>query len=175
MCRLCQCSVDWENEISLCTMIIFLDIDGVMVPAKSWQRPELLSDGFPAFSIQSVVTLNHIIDSDTNILLTTSHKTRFSVDEWISIFEKRNIHISNLDKLKDNTSRLSRKAEIEKRFSNVSSYPEKFVIIDDDKSLNDLPPVLKKHLVLTSPTIGLTDAHLEKIRDILRMRTPVEV
>jgi hypothetical protein len=31
-------------------MLIFLDIDGVMVPAKSWERPVLLKDGFPAFS-----------------------------------------------------------------------------------------------------------------------------
>ena len=31
-------------------MLLFLDIDGVMVPAKGWKSPELLNDGFPAFS-----------------------------------------------------------------------------------------------------------------------------
>ena len=29
-------------------MIIFLDIDGVMVPAKGWKVPDQLDDGFPA-------------------------------------------------------------------------------------------------------------------------------
>lgn len=27
-------------------MLILLDIDGVMVPANSWKRPEFLADGF---------------------------------------------------------------------------------------------------------------------------------
>ena len=32
-------------------MLVFLDIDGVMAPAKSWQRPDILEDGFVDFSV----------------------------------------------------------------------------------------------------------------------------
>lgn len=156
-------------------MIIFLDIDGVLVPAKSWKKPEILNDGFPEFSTNAVETLNCIIDIETKIFLTTSHKSRFSVNQWKEIFKKRNLHTVHIEKLEDNSERLNRREEIEKWFKNSNSYPENFIILDDDKSLNDLPVELKRHLVLTSPTIGLTDTHLDKMREILQLRTPVGV
>jgi len=31
-------------------MFLLLDIDGVMVPANSWRRPEILADGFVEFN-----------------------------------------------------------------------------------------------------------------------------
>jgi hypothetical protein len=34
---------------------------------------------------------------------------------------------------------------------------EDFIIIDDDKSLNELPGFLKKRLIQTSSTFGLTE------------------
>ena len=46
-------------------MLIFLDIDGVMVPAKSWKSPELLDDGFPEFSSAATRVLNLIISENT--------------------------------------------------------------------------------------------------------------
>lgn len=42
-------------------MLLFLDIDGVMVPAKSWERPALLDDGFPAFSSKTIAALQRLI------------------------------------------------------------------------------------------------------------------
>jgi hypothetical protein len=48
-------------------MLIFLDIDGVMVPAKGWQRPELLSDGFPVFSLNAVNALKKLITKKINL------------------------------------------------------------------------------------------------------------
>lgn len=42
-------------------MIILLDIDGVMVPAKSWQQPDIYPDGFFTFTPHSVAALNRII------------------------------------------------------------------------------------------------------------------
>ena len=48
-----------------------------------------------------------------------------------------------------------------------------FIIIDDDKTLNSLPPFLKKNLLLTSPFIGLTEAHLKDIEVILQKEVQV--
>jgi len=147
-------------------MLIFLDIDGVMVPAKSWKSPELLMDGFPAFDLRAVKVLQNLISDNTTVVLTTSHKSRFSIQEWKEIFQKRSIQVEKLASLCDNINNLNRKDEILNWF-NLNDVNESFVIIDDDKSLNDLPPFLKNKLVLISPIIGLTDNNLVEIETAL--------
>ncbi|MBK9481942.1 MAG: hypothetical protein IPO02_08200 [Bacteroidetes bacterium] len=146
-------------------MLFFLDIDGVMVPAKGWKCPELLNDGFPAFSSKATSMLQSLISEDVTIMLTTSHKSKFNIEVWKSIFKNRGIHIENIKSLPDNFNNLSRKDEIVNWFS-VNNVDENFVIIDDDKSLNELPDFLKDHLVQTSPYIGLTEEHSEAIKSI---------
>lgn len=146
-------------------MQIFLDIDGVMVPAKSWKSPELLDDGFPAFSDRAIKTLQRLISNETTIVLTTSHKSFFSIEVWKQIFRNRNINIERIEVLPDNVENISRKEEITNWF-NTHLISEPFVIIDDDRSLNDLPENLKENLIQTSPLIGLTEDHLELINSI---------
>jgi 3-isopropylmalate dehydratase small subunit len=146
-------------------MLFFLDIDGVMVPAKGWKSPEFLNDGFPAFSSRATSTLQSLISEETTIMLTTSHKTKFSIEEWKSIFKNRGINIEKIKALPENFNNLSRKDEIVNWF-NVNDVNEDFVILDDDKSLNELPDFLKESLVQTSPYIGLTEEHSEAIKSI---------
>jgi len=146
-------------------MLFFLDIDGVMVPAKGWKSPEFLNDGFPAFSSKATHTLQSLISEDVTIMLTTSHKAKFSIEEWKNIFKNRGINIEKIKSLPENFNNLNRKDEIVNWFS-VNNVDEDFVIIDDDKSLNELPDFLKENLVQTSPYIGLTEEHLEAIKSI---------
>jgi hypothetical protein len=148
-------------------MLLFLDIDGVMVPAKGWKRPELLIDGFPAFSGKAVNALQNLISEDTTIMLTTSHKSNYSIEEWKDIFTKRGLNVRKIELLEKNTDNLDRKNEIEKWFHLYKGH-EDFIIIDDDKSLNSLPEYLKRHLVLTSPMVGLTAENLEKVSKITK-------
>jgi 16S rRNA C1402 (ribose-2'-O) methylase RsmI len=150
-------------------MLIFIDIDGVLVQAKSWKQPSFLNDGFYEFSAKSVGVLQKIIGPDDTVLLTTSHKSRFSLDEWKQLFLSRGIIINNLGKLKEEHLRLSRKDEIINWFK-TNTINEDFVIIDDDKSLNDLPEYIKNHLVLTSPYIGLTESHINEIESKKTLR-----
>ena len=147
-------------------MLLFLDIDGVMVPAKGWKTPELLDDGFPAFSIRATSTLQSLISEEVTIILTTSHKSNFSIEEWKNIFKNRDIKIGKLKSLPENINNLSRKDEIVNWF-NINNVGENFAIIDDDKSLNELPAYLKENLIQTSPYIGLTEEHLEAIKSFL--------
>lgn len=147
-------------------MLIFLDIDGVMILAKGWKSPELLNDGFPAFSSKASRVLQSLISEETTVVLTTSHKSNYTIDEWKGIFKKRGINVEKIKSLDNNVDNLSRKDEILNWF-NVNNINENFVIIDDDKSLYSLPNSLKKNLILTSPFIGLTDEHLENVRAIL--------
>ncbi len=137
-----------------------------MVPAKGWKSPELLSDGFPAFSSKASPILQGLISENTTIILTTSHKSNYTISEWKDIFRKRGINIEKIETLEINADNLSRKDEILNWFS-ARDIHENFVIIDDDKSLHSLPPFLKGNLILISPLVGLTEEHLENIRAIL--------
>lgn len=137
-------------------MLILLDIDGVMVPASAWKRPEFLNDGFPAFNNRATEALEKIIsETSATLLLTTSHKSNYSISEWNAIFKLRGIIVTKIERLEGNSLNTNRKDEILNWFSSTNS-KEKFVIIDDDKSLNALPSNLKEKLVLTSPLVGLT-------------------
>lgn len=138
-------------------MLIFLDIDGVMVHANSWRKPDFLQDGFYEFTQKSTLALQKII-SETNgkIVLTTSHKFRFTISNWKQIFSSRGIQVNYIDRLPENENHLNRKEELLNWFSS-NKIVDDFFIIDDDKSLNDLPEHLKKRLIQTSPSIGLTE------------------
>ena len=98
-------------------------------------------------------------------MLTTSHKSKFSIKEWKSIFKNRGIKIEKIKSLPQNINNISRKDEIVNWFK-VNSVDGDFVIIDDDKSLNELPDFLKRNLIQTSSYIGLTEEHLEAIKSI---------
>ena len=139
-------------------MLILLDIDGVMVPANSWKKPEFHDDGFPMFCVKSVQALQKII-SETNatVLLTTSHKTKYSLPKWHNIFESRGISVSGIARLTKTGVNSNRKDEILNWYKSKHKSNEHFVIIDDDKLLNGLPDGIKENLVLTSPSVGLTD------------------
>ncbi len=147
-------------------MFLFLDIDGVMVPARGWKVPEFLSDGFPAFSNKASHALQQFLSAEDTVMLTTSHKANFSIEEWKAIFRNRGVNIEKLLTLPENTAHLSRFEELMNWFWE-NPVEEDFVIIDDDTSLNGLPALLKKNLIQTSPYIGLTEAHLEEARVIL--------
>lgn len=147
-------------------MLLFLDIDGVMVPAKGWKSPEFLEDGFPVFSNRAVSTLQNLISDDLTVVLTTSHKSNYGIEEWKNIFKTRGIKIEKLISLPENIHNLNRKDEIVNWF-NFNNINEDFIIIDDDKSLNDLPAFLKGKLIQTSPYIGLTEEHSDAINSIL--------
>ena len=146
-------------------MLFFLDIDGVMVPAKGWKSPEFLNDGFPAFSSRATGAFQSLISEKDTVMLTTSHKSKFSIKEWKSIFKNRGIKIEKIKSLPQNINNISRKDEIVNWFK-VNSVDGDFVIIDDDKSLNELPDFLKRNLIQTSSYIGLTEEHLEAIKSI---------
>lgn len=148
-------------------MLIFLDIDGVMVPAKGWKSPEFLNDGFPAFSGKATRALQRLTAENATVILTTSHKSNISIKEWKNIFKNRGINIKNIKALPGNPGFLSRKDEIVNWFA-LNNVNEDFVIIDDDMSLNELPGLLKQNFIQVSPYIGLTEEHLKSIKSVLR-------
>ena len=151
-------------------MLLLLDIDGVLVPAKSWERPEQLNDGFSNFHPKAVMALNKVLTaSGASIILTTSHRKSFSIDKWIQIFSTRGIHETTISILNLNSDRRfqTRALEIQDWYNFVGEN-ENFVVIDDDTSLNDLPPRIKRRCVITKPYIGLDDAGADDAIRIFR-------
>src|ERR1700733_12609381 len=118
-------------------MLILLDIDGVMIPANSWKKPEFLDDGFPVFHSRSVKALQKIIaETDASLLLTTSHKSKYNISQWRNIFKLRGINTKHIHRLSSDSLQSSRKDEILNWYLAEHKPGEKSVIIDDDKLLN---------------------------------------
>ncbi|HWD87171.1 MAG TPA: HAD domain-containing protein [Mucilaginibacter sp.] len=150
-------------------MRILLDIDGVMVPANSWRQPEIHSDGFPVFSPRAVDALRRILaETNASILLTTSHKSKYTPAQWRNFLKERGIDVKKIDRLPENLIQANRREEILGWYTKHPRSIRGTVIIDDDKQLGALPPDLKERLVLTSPSIGLTDELAEQAISILR-------
>lgn len=138
-------------------MLILLDIDGVLVPANSWKKPEFMEDGFPMFSPKSVKALQRILsETNASVLLTTSHKSKYKVAQWKGLLKSRGINPKKIHRLPSNSLQTSRKDEI-LQWYNQKRPNEEFVIIDDDKMLNELPEYIRHNVILTSPSLGLTD------------------
>ena len=148
-------------------MLLYLDIDGVMIPANSWRRPKILEDGFPEFSSKAVKSLVRIISSSSaTIVLTTSHKHKYTLKEWNTIFRRRNISVNKITRLPKNTNHLNRKDELIHWF-NAKHLKDKFLIIDDDKSLNNLNNEMKNKLILTELMKGF---NLDKLNEAIEYK-----
>ncbi|WP_053003570.1 HAD domain-containing protein [Sphingobacterium sp. Ag1] len=121
-------------------MIFFLDIDGVMVHVNPHRSVEQATDGF-------------------------------YVAKWKKKFLDRDIRIDSLQLLDNAEQHLidhyTRKDEVLGHIGRQCMQSEEMIIIDDDKSLNDLPRELKTRLVSTSSYIGLTEKDLPKLKTIL--------
>lgn len=94
------------------------------------------------------------------------------MDQWKQVFRARGLDIQQLSILDNNDylhdHRITRKAEILQWVQMYNLNPDQLVIIDDDRSLNDLPPAFKERLVLTNSYTGLN--HLSTLSSILKRR-----
>lgn len=155
-----------QEKRYLCRMYIFLDIDGVLVPARSWQQPKIMNDGFFEFSVPALRVLKTIITKETTIVLTSTHRTRFSNETWRQLFNNRGVVVKSVLQTPPNLNHLSRKEELLNWFQ-LNDSSSSFVIIDDDPSLRELPKHLRKHLISPASTVGLMDSHLGELEAIL--------
>lgn len=144
---------------------ILLDMDGVMVPATSWKPIEILPDGFYKFSTVATLHLDALLkETSATIVLTTTHRTRFDKAAWNSILGSRLQYIQDIQTIDDfNLQFISgnRRDEV-LQWAQVYGKDKQYIIIDDDSSLQDLPPAVKSHWVKTQPMIGFNQEALEQ-------------
>lgn len=126
------------------------------------------------FNSKAVNALQKIITAtNASLLLTTSHKLKYNNAQWYNIFKSRGINADHIDSLPSDSLQSTRTEEILDWYRLKHIPEEGFVIIDDDKLLNSLPHNIKKNLVLTSPSVGLTDELAEDAISILRNEAKV--
>ena len=81
----------------------------------------------------------------------------------------RGIYPSSIAKLNDKVAlhEMADRATEIREWIDRQDPDEKFVVIDDDLSINSLPSYIKEKCVLTKPLIGLNDEVTEKVLRIL--------
>lgn len=140
---------------------IILDLDGVLITTPSWKADELDSDGYSKFNESCVENFNTLLERiDAKIWLSSTRRTKKTLSEFNLIFKHRKI-IKQIDGfIPEFDDCVSRKEEILK-FIDIQQ-PKNYLIIDDDKSLNDLHLEMKQRLVLTELLKGFGKEELKK-------------
>ncbi|QQU04607.1 HAD domain-containing protein [Myroides odoratus] len=149
-------------------MKVFLDIDGVMVHGNPQKKVEIAEDGFYVFMTKAIAIFNQIEVDE--IILSTSHRNRFSIAEWSALLKIRGLKFSKLTKMISCSPYTSRKEEIETHIATYHLLPEDILILDDDKSIYGLSPHIKERAIVTQSFLGLTAFDLADIQTILQVK-----
>ena len=151
-------------------MTIILDIDGVMVTTPAWKQSEFLEDGFLKFNDLAATNLSKlIVETNASIILATTHRINYTELEWKILLKNRGITTESISKINNCTSiqnMRDRATEI-KEWVDKYGDTEKYVIIDDDSSINKLAADIKAKWVMTKSLIGFDNEAYENAKRIL--------
>lgn len=146
--------------------IIFLDLDGVLITTPPWKPDVLHADGYSDFNLSCVSHFNRLLPStEAKVVLTSSRRSTKTTEEWKAVFTRRGIASAPETCALQLPGNPSRRKEIE---TYLDSYrPGKFVILDDDASLEGLSSDIRRHWVRTFQLTGFTGACCENALRIL--------
>jgi len=150
-------------------MKILLDFDGVMVTTPVWQKVEHLDDGFMAFNESCVEKLADVLfATSADIVLTTTHRIHYNEKQWHQILYTRGVMTDSISKINQARTFTDLSIRCIEVLEWVTANPnENYVIIDDDKSLRDLPIEIKDRWVETKFHKGLTEKGSKQALSIL--------
>jgi hypothetical protein len=140
--------------------VIFLDIDGVLAPIRTWDR---YGDLDPA----CIRALNEIVaGGEADVVVSSTWRHGKTVAELQEMLDAEGFAGRVLDKTPTDMNGVSRAEEIAAWLAkhDVGGY----VIIDDHADMG----ALGAHLVLTHPTHGLQPADAPRAIAMLRSRLP---
>lgn len=141
-------------------IVLILDLDGVLITTPIWKADEMDFDNYSKFNKDCIDNLNELLSLfEIDIWLSSTRRTVKTLTEFNLIFENRKIKQSIIGFLPQYQDCKNRKEEILKFIHefNISS----FLIIDDDKSLNELEEQDKQKLVLTQLPKGFSAEQLQ--------------
>jgi hypothetical protein len=146
--------------------ILILDLDGVLITTPIWKSDEIHIDGYSQFNSSCIDNLNELLSIEKfEIWLSSSRRTTKSIEEFNEIFKNRGIKRSIKGFLPIYEECKTRKDEIEKFIQEKQL--SKYLIIDDDKSLNGILPEIKKQLIITNLMIGFNSDKLKEAKKVL--------
>ncbi len=140
-------------------MKLLLDFDGVLITTPSWRKVARLDDGFLAFNQQCACNIAEVVaHHSAEVVLTTTHRIHYDNQTWKKLLANRGIITHKVSKINE----LKHHFDIGNRCDEIMQWIEQqantdFIIIDDDKSLNNLPPNIKNTWIQTDFMLGFTD------------------
>ncbi|WP_421948873.1 HAD domain-containing protein [Phaeodactylibacter xiamenensis] len=144
--------------------IIFLDLDGVLInPFPAWKPDEEDRDGYARFNPDCTAHLRTLLEAypALKIVISSSRRVGKSLEELEAIFAFRGIKNKVIGKIPEPGEQyLSRAEEIVQYVGQQGL--RHFLILDDDRSLLQLPTAYAPYLVLTEYRAGFDEACLEK-------------
>lgn len=148
------------------TYTLILDLDGVLITTPPWKADEMDYDNYSKFNSTYVQNLNTLLTKYTfEIWLSSSRRKTKTIEEFNQIFKNRNLSQSIEGFVPHYPDSKSRKEEI---IEFIAQYEiEDYLILDDDKSLNDLPKSIKCNLILTDFFKGFDDEQLKKALQLI--------
>jgi len=153
---------------------LFLDLDGVLITTPSWKADEIEEDGYSKFNTKCIENFNKLLGAKRfQIWLSSSRRMVKTLEEFDQIFRNREINgrIAGFLPLYDDCK--NRKEEILKFITEKEI--TKFIILDDDNSLNSLEEEFKCKLVKTNYLLGFREADLKKAFGIIEKRTKHQI
>lgn len=145
---------------------LFLDLDGVLITTPSWKADEIDEDGYSRFNSNCVNELNNLLNqANFQIWLSSSRRKVKPLEEFNQIFKNRGITGRIIGYLPDYKDCKTRKDEVLKFVSENDL--TKFIILDDDNSLNSLPDCYKRKFVKTDHLIGFSKREFESAVEII--------
>lgn len=145
---------------------LLLDLDGVLITTPSWKADEIEEDGYSKFNDSCIDRLNVLLeDKRIQIWLSSSRRTTKTLNEFNKIFKARSINGRITGFLPIYEDCKNRKEEILKFIKDKRI--TKYLILDDDNSLNGLNKEIKEKLVKTDYLIGFSEDNLIQAKRIL--------
>ena len=136
-----------------------------MVHANPHRKVDHDKDGFYRFDIRAIEALLYLLANVDikEIILSTSHRFSFSLDEWHKLLSDRGIKVPIVSRIESAmTPQKSRCEEILEWIRYRHLQEDQVLILDDDHSLNGLPSNIKARLILTSSYVGLRRKDIEE-------------
>lgn len=149
--------------------VIFLDLDGVLInPFPAWKPDVEDRDGYARFNPECTANLRALLEAypALSIVISSSRRVGKSLEELEAIFAFRGIENKIIGKIPEPGGHYLSRAE------EITQYIEQqglrhFLILDDDRSLLQLPGAYAPYLVLTEYRTGFDEACLEKAMGIV--------
>lgn len=149
---------------------LLLDLDGVLITTPSWKADEIEEDGYSKFNDGCIDRLNVLLEHKRiQIWLSSSRRTTKTLNEFNKIFKARSINGRITGFLPIYEDCKNRKEEILNFIKEKGI--TKYLILDDDNSLNGLNKEVKGKLVKTDYLIGFSEDNLIQAKRILEKRT----